>query len=250
MTALLARVCPVQVLGLDPAHASAADVRRQYRRLAALVHPDKCRLEAAAGAFQQLQAALQRLLRSLSAAQPGGGEHGGARPSKRPRTGSEAQHESDSSWQPGSEAECAEVEGEEDEGWFRDGGGFPWWQRWDTNQSGPEAAGDCKDCLGAETRERAQSQQAAAAQQTEQQQQQEAEEERTRLLGMSLDELRSEVRQRQASLFDPQAVDSQGRRVPMAQLQAALKRARSVLAGRVAAEAAKRAAAADGGWLP
>jgi hypothetical protein len=66
---------------------------------------------------------------------------------------------------------------------------------------------------------------------------------------MPLHDLRAEVRRRQAALLEPQQ-DAEGRPMPLAQLQAALRQARSVLSDRVAAEAAERAAALGGGFLP
>jgi hypothetical protein len=66
---------------------------------------------------------------------------------------------------------------------------------------------------------------------------------------MSLDELRAEVRRRQATLLLPQ-VDAEGQRIPLPQLQAGLRRARSVLSERAAANAAASAAAHGGGFLP
>lgn len=42
-----------QVLGI-PKDAEQADAKRQYRKLAAMVHPDKCALEGAEEAFKLL----------------------------------------------------------------------------------------------------------------------------------------------------------------------------------------------------
>lgn len=52
--------------GLDAATASAADTRRQFRRLSALVHPDK---GGTAEAFSQLQDGLDALLEALEPGQ-------------------------------------------------------------------------------------------------------------------------------------------------------------------------------------
>ncbi|PSC75769.1 dnaJ-like protein subfamily C member 8-like isoform X2 [Micractinium conductrix] len=59
----------------------------------------------------------------------------------------------------------------------------------------------------------------------------------------------AEVRQRQAALLAPPC-DASGRRVPLPQLQARLRCARTTLADRVAAEAAAEAAVGGGGFLP
>ena len=43
----------MQVLGIPP-EAAEADFKRQYRKLAAQVHPDKCKLDGAEEAFKLL----------------------------------------------------------------------------------------------------------------------------------------------------------------------------------------------------
>lgn len=235
------------MFGLEAQHASAADVRRQFRRLSALVHPDKCRLEGAHEAFQRLQAASEALQRAV--------EEGGAaeRPGKRARTagGASGSRGEGSEWEEGGEEEA-------EDSWVPDGGGFPWWSEWDVpaQQGQQEAGGAVQRAqqeqgvgqqaavraadLGAEQQQQAGGGDGAA--QTEEQQDEE------RLLAMSLDALRAEVRRRQAGLLEPQ-LDAQGRRIPLPQLHAALRRARTVLADRVAADAEQRAAASGGGFL-
>ena len=58
--------CPVQVLSV-PGKASAQEVKRQYRKLAALVHPDKCRLPRAEEAFKLLGKAVAQVMASADA---------------------------------------------------------------------------------------------------------------------------------------------------------------------------------------
>ena len=55
----------MQVLGIAPG-AAEADVKRQYRKLAAQTHPDKCQLEGSEEAFKLLGRAVAHI---LSAAQ-------------------------------------------------------------------------------------------------------------------------------------------------------------------------------------
>lgn len=245
-----AAVAPcVQVLGLpsDGFPASTADIRRQYKLLAALVHPDKCAWSGAGEAFASLRAAADSLLEAAEQSTEAGTGSGGPR-SKRRRTddagGATAADDSDGG-----------------HGWVPDGGGFPWWDEWDApvSLSRPAAAGATeagpaeRAAAGgahATGQQRADSGTTAASGTEGQQQAQSSSEERDRddLIGMSLDELRAEVRRRQATLLSPQ-VDETGRRVPLQQLQAALRRARTLLAERVAIDAAAAAAASGGGFL-
>ena len=219
-----------QVLGLAPETATPEAVRRQYKRLAALVHPDKCgRLggaaQAAAGqGFQRLQAAAGKLLDSLEGGGGGGGSGGGGNPARK-------RSRADAGGDIGLDGE------EEDEagsaGWAPDGGGFPWWDAWDDAVPPPG---------GSRPARQPQPQGFVADR--------DAEEEggQGQLQRLSLDELRGEVRRRQAVLLEPPPRDAKGRPVPLAQLQAALGRARTALAARLAAAAAT-AAHRDGGFL-
>lgn len=50
---LLLRLCVLQVLGV-PTDATEAEAKRQYRKLAAVVHPDKCTVEGSEEAFKLL----------------------------------------------------------------------------------------------------------------------------------------------------------------------------------------------------
>ena len=64
--------CPFTVLGLDADSATAADVKKAYRRLAVTHHPDKCGPNAAAATvaaerFHRLHAAYQQCLRRAEA---------------------------------------------------------------------------------------------------------------------------------------------------------------------------------------
>ena len=207
-------------------------MRRQWRRLSALVHPDKCRVEGASAAFQRLQAAAEALVQAAEE-----GSSPAQRPGKRARTGSGGQ----------GAGGLSEGEGEEeaDDSWVPDGGGFPWWGEWDAptaRQAGGGGAGqaeqDKAEAAGGEEQRQAGDEAALTAEQQDQE----------RLQAMDLGALRAEVRQRQAALLEPQ-LDAEGRRVPMQQLLAALRRARTVLADRVAAAAEQRAAAGGGGFL-
>lgn len=207
-------------------------MRRQFRRLSALVHPDKCRLEGASAAFQRLQAAAEAL---VQAAEEGSGP--AERPGKRTRTGSSGERT-------GGLSE-GEGEDEAEDSWVPDGGGFPWWGEWDApaaQQAGGGEAGQVQQGRADAGRGEEQQQAGADAALTAEQQDQES------LLAMDLATLRAEVRQRQAALLEPQ-LDAQGRRIPLQQLQATLRRARTVLADRVAAAAEQRAAAWGGGFL-
>lgn len=219
-----------QLFGLDASAAAAADVRRQYRRLAALVHPDKCRLPGAAEAFQRLQAAAEALLAALQ-------DGSGAPRSKRARTAAGAPAGSGAAAAGLSDGEDDE---EADDGWTPDGAGFPWWDEWDAPQAAVPAQqgqqGSCDPGCDA-----AQQQAAAGTSAPEEQQDDE-------LHSMPLDALRAEVRRRQDALLEPQT-DAAGRRIPMHQLQQQLRRARTVLADRVAAAATEQAAARGGGFL-
>lgn len=248
-----------QVFGLEAASASSADVRRQYKRLAAVVHPDKCRLVGAADAFKHLHAAADRLLQSL---QEGEGKHGpdgssghGSSPgSKRART----DHTGAEAWMNGSTS--VNWDDAIDDDWLEDGGGFPWWDEWDAYEparpAGAEAGGHAAVAEEAGTERRSDGQQAGGGQEGESQaavqsgtaRRQEWEVEQARLLGMGLEELRAEVRRRQDCLMEPQ-VDAAGQPLPLPQLQAELRQARSILADRVQAMAAERAATAGGGFF-
>ena len=54
----------MQVLGVAET-ATAADIKRQYRKLAALVHPDKCALKGAEEAFKLLGKAAAQVTAQL-----------------------------------------------------------------------------------------------------------------------------------------------------------------------------------------
>lgn len=54
-----------KVFGLDRHHSSVQDVRRAFKRLAAIVHPDKCQLPDAAGSFDALHCGLEVLLEEI-----------------------------------------------------------------------------------------------------------------------------------------------------------------------------------------
>lgn len=213
---------------MERAAATRADVQRQYKRLAGLVHPDKCAAAGAAEAFRRLRDAADALLAAVDEGPQGGG---GAGCAKRARTagGSGGQGEE-----------------EDDDGWVPDGGGFPWWSAWDS----PAAARGATEQATSSTQQQQQQGgsrsstggSASAAGDAER-----AEQELLQALG--LEELRAEVRQRQAVVLNP-PLDAQGRRLPLPQLQAALRRARTALAERATAAAAQRAAAAGGGFLP
>lgn len=219
------------LFGLEAGSASAADVRRQYRRLAPLVHPDKNPAAASPEAFKRLRAAADALLEAV-----GGGSR---RQAKRARTaggGSDVAGEEAGGLSSGEE--------EEQEDWAPDGAGFPWWEEWDMPASrGAAAAAAPADPARSSGGAGQQTQQAAGGNQ-----QQQATEEAA-LAQLSLDELRAEVRRRQAGLLEPQ-VDGEGRRIPLPQLQAALRAARSLLAERTAAAAAQAALDSGGGFLP
>jgi hypothetical protein len=66
------RAAAPQVLQLGPG-CGAQQARQAYRRLAALVHPDKCALPDAAAAFKALGAAGEQAARQLDAGSSGGG---------------------------------------------------------------------------------------------------------------------------------------------------------------------------------
>ena len=50
---LIRKLCVLQVLGIQR-DATEAEAKRQYRKLAAVVHPDKCALEGSEEAFKLL----------------------------------------------------------------------------------------------------------------------------------------------------------------------------------------------------
>jgi len=54
-----------KVFGLDRHHSSVQDVRRAFKRLAAIVHPDKCQFPNAAGSFDALHCGLEVLLEEI-----------------------------------------------------------------------------------------------------------------------------------------------------------------------------------------
>jgi hypothetical protein len=54
-----------KVFGLDRHHSSVQEVRRAFKRLAAIVHPDKCQLPNAAGSFDALHCGLEVLLEEI-----------------------------------------------------------------------------------------------------------------------------------------------------------------------------------------
>lgn len=229
------RPCCLQAFGLEAYGATPADVRRQYRRLAALVHPDKCGVAGAAAAFQRLQAAAEALQGAAAAAE------GGERRRKRARTrdGSPAAS--------GDSGSCSDSGGDDD--WLPHGGGFPWWEEWDQPGAGA-AGGAAGSAAGRGVQQGAGVPPAAAATAAASDGAvAEAGQDQEQLQGLPLDALRAEVRQRQAALLAPPC-DASGRRVPLPQLQARLRCARTTLADRVAAEAAAEAAVGGGGFLP
>lgn len=242
------------MLGLasGPSPALAAHIRRQFKQLAALVHPDKCAWAGAGEAFASLRAATDSLLEAAAQGEePQGGSSGASgRYSKRRRTDSSG----------GMDA----VDDSDGEGsWVPDGDGFPWWEEWDSPAREPQAAatgaaqagaGGCAgggEAAAAAQQQPAPDSVAGAASGAEEQQRvrcSSEEVEHERLAAMSVDELRAEVRRRQAALLTP-PLDGTGRRLPLPQLQAALRRARTLLADRVAQETAATAAASGGGFL-
>ena len=189
-----------QLLGLRPADAHAAAVRGAFRRLAALVHPDKCSLPRSAEAFARLQAGVEGLLREL--------EVEGERLAKRQRAESESAgldslDDLDDGWATAaSEEEAAE---------------FPWWGKWDEPRwaPAPPPEGDL----------------------------QHAQADARRLAAMDVEQLRVEVRARQAALLAP------GGSAPLECLNEELRRARALLSRRLEEAAARAAAQADGGFL-
>ena len=108
-----------------PVADDVAAVQRQYRRLAVLVHPDKCHLPHAAEAFGLLGRAQERLLM-------GGGDprQGTKRGPPSPRDGDNGGGDSTAGTRrrygddfDGSTAGCFDVEAEE---------GYEWWGTWDS----------------------------------------------------------------------------------------------------------------------
>lgn len=54
-----------KVFGLDRDQASSQDVRRAFKRLAAIIHPDKCQLPNARESFDALQRGLETLVQDI-----------------------------------------------------------------------------------------------------------------------------------------------------------------------------------------
>ena len=181
----------LQLLGLEAASATSTSIRRQFRRLAALVHPDKVGAPlqpAAASAFQQLQRGVTQLLAATEQGDSGDAEVA-ERPNKRSR----------------GDARLGDEE-PEDVWLASDNGGFPWWGCWD---QAPGAG-----------------QQREAAEDNEQQQQLQIGDDQARLAGLEVAELREEVRRRQAALLDPPPRAGDGTPAPtLPQLRGALGRA-------------------------
>ena len=93
---------------------SEAEIKRQYRRIAALVHPDKCELPHTAEAFDLLVRAQERLL---------GSRHGGA---KRKRVVVRTQRSGG-----GNQSDDTTTSSES----TPDDEGFEWWGEWDSHAS-------------------------------------------------------------------------------------------------------------------
>lgn len=55
-----------ELLGIDISHNSPEDVRRNYKRLAALIHPDKCSVKSASDGFNTLTTGAKHLQTQLS----------------------------------------------------------------------------------------------------------------------------------------------------------------------------------------
>lgn len=210
---------------MNPADASAADVKRQAKRLGAWLHPDRNPLPPASEAFQQLQRGAEALADSLADA---GDFAGGSAGHKRARSSA------------GSDARASAGDADvDDAGVDPEGGGFPWWGRWDP----PSAAADAYRGLRAQ-----QMLDPGGAAQAEQDQAADA----ARLRALAAGALAAEVRRRQDALLAPAPVE--GAAPPsLPALRAALLRARSELSGR--AQRARGAgseggAAGGGGFLP
>ena len=94
--------------------ATQEQVRRQYRRIAAHVHPDKCDLGGAEGAFVRISHAHDQLLQQYNS-----------------RTGAGAS--SSCAFGRGAAAAASAADAGSTSDWQRDGQsyGFEWWGRWD-----------------------------------------------------------------------------------------------------------------------
>jgi hypothetical protein len=111
-----------QLLGLeDKSVVSSQDVKRQFRRLASLVHPDKCALPGASQTFQLLQSGVEDLLARASPPIKRQKRRGGGG-----KEGADSQGDDSSS------------KNSDDEG--PENGGFPWWSRWEPHSGLKTAA--------------------------------------------------------------------------------------------------------------
>jgi curved DNA-binding protein CbpA len=224
------------LLSLDSTQATGHDIKQQFRKLALLVHPDRCTVVGASKAFVALQSAVDVLI-SQAAIEVQGDD--AARATKRAKN-----------------ADAAAADGTDEYGDFEydvDASSFAWWTEWDdatctTQRSKPRSYVESKTeaLLKQEMEKKAADADAAL------------------LAAMDVETLRREVRARQEAMWAPPGGSScksehegqVGGEIPtLQQLKAAMLRARSALVGKLNAsktiseENAVGRAEQEGGFL-
>ena len=106
-----------------PSDTSKPDLKRQYKRLAALIHPDKCNIQGAGEAFSSLQNALNTLLERLEKEDFKGTEK------KKARFDHHSQEQESEAEQPTAQEEGLRKDNYDDDEERDDE--FAWWTKWD-----------------------------------------------------------------------------------------------------------------------
>ncbi|GLI66853.1 hypothetical protein VaNZ11_010837 [Volvox africanus] len=205
-----------------PPPLSSSQVRSWFRRLAALVHPDKCRTThavpdaVAASAFRLLQEGCDALIADLRREEEGRRDHSGGGGGGGRKRSREACYDGGG----GRRSDGGDKEADNDDD---DGDNGVWWAEWRHGRQPPSYGSDWwfpSTCPTAQDEEPA-------------------------LWDLSLAELAAEVSLRQSSVLRPQP-GSTAAVLPVHIRQRRLRVARSVLAERTAAVGFPSAAASDG----
>jgi curved DNA-binding protein CbpA len=210
----------------DGVHGSTAEVKRRYKRLAALLHPDKNALPGAAAAFQAMQLGMEGLLKDRQADYPSVQLSG--QPGKRRRN--EKSEDRQCGWDSAAPGDEDLSDGNEDD---EDNNAFPWWGPWDA---------PCSSKLQGGTGGSSAAPAAASATSPPDE-----------FDKLSTEGLGAEVAARQQALLGFRR-DETGQLIPLSTLRSQLDTARTALRRRLEAEAAEGAHsraghAGEGGFL-
>lgn len=199
----------------NPSEASITEVKRQYKRLAALIHPDKCNLQGAGAAFTLLQDGLEVLLANIADRE--GGKEQKRKKAKRSSGNEEAPATDDGS-----------AETEEEPSGDLDDDEFAWWSEWDDTWA---------DKWSKNQKNSSENESSKAPEESEE------EKDMAALAKLSSEELLAEFNKRQKGLFSPLLPGEN-----LSHRRAAIVRARAAINAKLEEE--KKANGAGGATAP